>query len=224
MWFGFVRQYLSNDFASDQLPSLIWDQLHRSCFETLKKYMYAREHRDGALFGHMHVRDQEMALARKLGLSAHRCEQHWLGADRLHSRSRVGRSHVHTPPVVNQHVAPHHQRRAYELFGGKARPTPLILSPLKRVNSSPPDSDRVVLPSPRWTPISLRSEFIVAISMGIALMPIQALIGKVDFTQEGDFSEAAVQRGAKASKEQCAKVANAVWADACSDHAECLKY
>ena len=127
MWFGFVRHYLSNDFASDQLPSLIWDQLRRSCFETLKKCMYAREHRNGALFGHMHARDQEMALARKLGLSAHRCEQHWLGADRLHSLSWVGRSHVHAPPVINQHVVPHHQRRAYELFAGKARPTPLIL-------------------------------------------------------------------------------------------------
>ena len=60
--------------------------------------------------------------------------------------------------------------------------------------------------------------------MGIASMPIQALTGKVVFTSEGNFSETAVQRGAKASKEQCAKVANAVWADADSDHAECPRY
>lgn len=185
--------------------------------------MYARAHRDGALFGRMHAGNQETALARKLGVSAHRCELHWVGADRLNSLSRVGRSHVHVSPVINQHVVPHHQRKAYELFAGKARPTPLILQFVETVLTVF-DSGRVVLLSPRWTPMNLRSKFIVAISIGIASMPIQALIGKVDFTREGDFSEAAVQRGVKASKEQCAKVANAVWADAGSDRAECLKY
>ena len=44
------------------------------------------------------------------------------------------------------------------------------------------------------------------------------------FSADGDFSESAVYRGVKATKEQCDAVSNAVWASTKDHGAECLKY
>ena len=133
MWFGFAGEYLSHDFSGDHCPSFCGQQLRRSCFKTLEQRMHTGEHRDGALLGHMHAGDEHVALARVLGLSAHRGEHEWTGADRLKPLARVGRAHVQAPPVVDQRVVPCHQRRAFELFAGEPGPTPLILQFIETV-------------------------------------------------------------------------------------------
>ena len=74
-----------------------------------------------------------MALARVLSLSAHCGEHERAGADGLKALSRVGRAHVHAPPVICQRVVPCHQRRAFELFTGETRPAPLILHLIETV-------------------------------------------------------------------------------------------
>lgn len=51
-----------------------------------------------------------------------------------------------------------------------------------------------------------------------------ALVGRLPFTEAGDFSEAAVVRGVAATREQCQLARHAVWADAGRDGAECLRY
>lgn len=50
-----------------------------------------------------------------------------------------------------------------------------------------------------------------------------AQLGRVEFTEAGDFSETAIVNGVKASQEQCTKTPNSVWAVA-GNHAECLRY
>lgn len=50
-----------------------------------------------------------------------------------------------------------------------------------------------------------------------------AQFGRIEFSEAGDFSEAAIVRGVKATQEQCAKLPNTVWAVAGSN-AECLRY
>ncbi len=47
---------------------------------------------------------------------------------------------------------------------------------------------------------------------------------RVEFTEAGDFSEAAIMRGVKADKVQCDQIAHAVWAVTADAGAECLKY
>lgn len=48
--------------------------------------------------------------------------------------------------------------------------------------------------------------------------------GRVDFSEVGDFSEAAIVRGVQATPSQCAQVVNGIWAQTANDGAECLKY
>ena len=50
------------------------------------------------------------------------------------------------------------------------------------------------------------------------------LFGRVDFSAEGDFSESALQRGVKATQDQCEKVENAVWVSTKDYGEECIKY
>lgn len=45
-----------------------------------------------------------------------------------------------------------------------------------------------------------------------------------DFSADGDFSESAIDSGVNATKEQCDKVNNAVWASTKDHGEECLKY
>lgn len=52
----------------------------------------------------------------------------------------------------------------------------------------------------------------------------QAFLGRVEFSDAGDFSEAAIVRGVQATPAQCAAATNSVWADAKEAGAECLKY
>lgn len=54
--------------------------------------------------------------------------------------------------------------------------------------------------------------------------PSQALFGRADFTEAGDFSEAAVLSGVQATQAQCAQTVNAVWAAPASTGGECLRY
>lgn len=54
--------------------------------------------------------------------------------------------------------------------------------------------------------------------------PALAQFGRVEFSEAGDFSEAAITRGVRATKAQCASVENAVWAETKNSGAECLKY
>ena len=49
------------------------------------------------------------------------------------------------------------------------------------------------------------------------------LFGRLDFAEAGDFSEAAVVRGVKAVEAQCQASRHAIWADAGSAGAECLR-
>ena len=63
----------------------------------------------------------------------------------------------------------------------------------------------------------------LALTMLFASPESWAQFGRVEFSEAGDFSESAVTRGVKATHEQCAKVANAVWAVA-GNQAECLRY
>jgi len=51
-----------------------------------------------------------------------------------------------------------------------------------------------------------------------------ALAQPAEFTPEGDFSESAVRRGVVATREQCAAVDGAVWADAGSHGQACIRY
>ncbi|GAA5160109.1 hypothetical protein [Viridibacterium curvum] len=47
---------------------------------------------------------------------------------------------------------------------------------------------------------------------------------RIEFTEQGDFSKFAVRVGVQATRAQCARVANAVWADAGDYGAECLRF
>ena len=55
-------------------------------------------------------------------------------------------------------------------------------------------------------------------------LPSIAAESRIPFSAEGDFSEAAIQRGVKATREQCEKVDNAVWVSTKDHGEECLKY
>jgi pimeloyl-ACP methyl ester carboxylesterase len=56
------------------------------------------------------------------------------------------------------------------------------------------------------------------------LLPSQAAKDRIEFSAAGDFSEAALRSGVKATKAVCDSVDNAVWAST-SDHGEeCLRY
>jgi acetyl esterase/lipase len=63
------------------------------------------------------------------------------------------------------------------------------------------------------------------IFLALMLTPLaHAFFGRVEFSEAGDFSEDAVSRGVQATREQCAKVSNAVWAVSSSAGQECIKY
>lgn len=59
-----------------------------------------------------------------------------------------------------------------------------------------------------------------------AATPVMAIAAseRSGFSAQGDFSESAVFRGVKATKEQCDAVNNAVWASTKDHGEECLKY
>ncbi|HET6827418.1 MAG TPA: hypothetical protein VFH35_01980, partial [Ramlibacter sp.] len=62
-----------------------------------------------------------------------------------------------------------------------------------------------------------------AVSLVLACACAPVLAQRIEFTPEGDFSEAAVRRGVKATQAQCDAVPNGLWA-ADRDGGECLKY
>jgi hypothetical protein len=51
-----------------------------------------------------------------------------------------------------------------------------------------------------------------------------AQFGRAEFSDAGDFSEAAILSGVKATQAQCAAAANTVWAATARSGAECIKY
>lgn len=51
-----------------------------------------------------------------------------------------------------------------------------------------------------------------------------AQFGRADFSDAGDFSEAAILRGVSATAGQCQTAANAVWVETKNSGSECLKY
>lgn len=55
-------------------------------------------------------------------------------------------------------------------------------------------------------------------------LPVRAAADRVEFSAHGDFSESAIKRGVKATREQCEKVDNAVWVSTQDHGEECLKY
>ncbi|MEQ1773359.1 MAG: hypothetical protein ABL891_06195 [Burkholderiales bacterium] len=66
--------------------------------------------------------------------------------------------------------------------------------------------------------------YFLAAATGSAVSPVCATGGRINFSAEGDFSESAIRRGVKATREQCDKVDNAVWVSTKDHGAECLKY
>jgi dienelactone hydrolase len=58
----------------------------------------------------------------------------------------------------------------------------------------------------------------------LLLAPLVARAEREEFTAAGNFSEATVQHGVRATREQCAKVDNAVWAATKEHGEECIKY
>ncbi len=66
--------------------------------------------------------------------------------------------------------------------------------------------------------------FFLAMAAGSTALPVNAADGRVNFSAEGDFSESAIRRGVKATREQCDKVDNAVWVSTKDHGEECLKY
>ena len=64
-------------------------------------------------------------------------------------------------------------------------------------------------------------EAAVLLALACACGPV--LAQRIEFTAEGDFSEAAVRRGIKATQVQCDAVPNGLWAPD-PDGGECLKY
>jgi pimeloyl-ACP methyl ester carboxylesterase len=69
----------------------------------------------------------------------------------------------------------------------------------------------------------VRITFILATLCTVSLNS-QALFGRENFTEAGDFSEAAILNGVRATQSQCAQTANAVWATPSTTDAECLRY
>lgn len=65
--------------------------------------------------------------------------------------------------------------------------------------------------------------FLAALTVSAA-WPGYAYEDRIDFSADGDFSESAIRRGVKATREQCEKVDNAVWASTKDHGEECLKY
>lgn len=51
-----------------------------------------------------------------------------------------------------------------------------------------------------------------------------AWLGRADFSDAGDFSEAAILSGVRATPSQCAAASSAVWAETSHAGAECIKY
>jgi dienelactone hydrolase len=51
-----------------------------------------------------------------------------------------------------------------------------------------------------------------------------AFLGRLPFVAEGNFSEQAVQRGVKATQDQCSEIDNAVWVSSGATSGECLRY
>ena len=66
--------------------------------------------------------------------------------------------------------------------------------------------------------------FLLAMAAAGAALPAHSTDGRVDFTSQGDFSESAIRRGVKATREQCEAVSNAVWVSTPEHGAECLRY
>lgn len=62
-----------------------------------------------------------------------------------------------------------------------------------------------------------------AVLLALACASGAASAQRTEFTAEGDFSEAAIRRGVKATQAQCDAVPNGLWA-ADRDGGECLKY
>ncbi|MEY2952560.1 MAG: hypothetical protein RLZZ401_647, partial [Pseudomonadota bacterium] len=62
---------------------------------------------------------------------------------------------------------------------------------------------------------------------GLALLALAGtasaqLLGRLAFSEQGDFSENAIVRGVQATQAQCDAASHAVWADAQAAGAECL--
>jgi pimeloyl-ACP methyl ester carboxylesterase len=68
-----------------------------------------------------------------------------------------------------------------------------------------------------------RTTLVLAILCTVSLNS-QALYGRENFTEAGDFSEAAILNGVRATQSQCTQTANAVWAAPSTTDAECLRY
>jgi len=66
--------------------------------------------------------------------------------------------------------------------------------------------------------------FFLATAAVSAVSPVCASDGRIGFSAEGEFSESAIRRGVKATREQCEKVDNAVWVSTKDHGEECLKY
>lgn len=64
---------------------------------------------------------------------------------------------------------------------------------------------------------------LVGLSLAAASLAHAQLFGRLEWTESGDFSEAAVVRGVKATASQCQVSPHAVWADAGAAGAECLR-
>jgi len=58
----------------------------------------------------------------------------------------------------------------------------------------------------------------------LVALPSQAQVKRVAFSDKGDFSEAALMSGVRATEAQCNATANSVWAQTKNSGAECLKY
>ena len=65
--------------------------------------------------------------------------------------------------------------------------------------------------------------WLVLLAMSVS-WPAHTFFGRINFSAEGDFSESALQRGVKATQEQCDKIANAVWVSTKDHGEECIKY
>ena len=66
--------------------------------------------------------------------------------------------------------------------------------------------------------------FFLAAAAASVGSPAGATDDRVNFSAAGDFSESAIRRGVKATREQCDKVENAVWVSTKDHGEECLKY
>ena len=55
-------------------------------------------------------------------------------------------------------------------------------------------------------------------------LPVQAQLGRAEFSDAGDFSEAAILSGVSATAAQCQTAANTVWVETKNAAAECLKH